>query len=107
MRLTSCSGLRNASTGRGEVIKRTLFNPNFVSSERVRRSLWLNPVSNSAGKFKFLAFVEANKQRPKIFPARGGPRAKFVDHKTASKGLRTIHHADSEQDATSVASSRN
>jgi hypothetical protein len=93
---------------RRKVEKGTFINPNFVQL-RVEgtQKFFAKASSDSASKFEFLALIETHQQSAKIFPARGGSRAKFVDHKTASKGLRIIRHADSEQDATSVTSPRN
>ena len=56
-----------APTSCREVEKGTLFNPDFVQLRKeTAKKLFAEAGSDSAGKFKFLAFVEANKQRAKI-----------------------------------------
>ena len=55
---------------RREVIKGTFIDPNFVQLRKKSvQEFFAKPGSNPASKFKFLAFVEADKQRTKILPS--------------------------------------
>ena len=65
----SQSLIRSAAAGNRKVEKGTALNPNFVQIKKESaQKLFAEAGSNSAGKFKFLTFVEADKQRTKMLP---------------------------------------
>ena len=67
-----------APASRREVKKGALFNPNFVQLRKESaKKFFAKAGSDSASKFKFLAFVKAHKQRAKILsrPFRFGVSA--------------------------------